>query len=205
MLTDVSEYRPSTADRVGIWIFMVAGVGIVGWSVYGAYLQITRAFGQDLPVLVQLSGLGVDAPLGPDGSSVPVTVESATLVIPELTALGRFFAIAETVILLVTILVVVSCLLLLARNTLHGMIFGRTNTRLAAGAGLTGLVGFMLSDFLGQMMSNEALFQVSGGGYDSFALLYTPLPYVLGAFAFGIVLTAYTVGACIQRETDGLV
>lgn len=205
MLTDVSQYRPSTADRVGIWIFIATGVAIVGWSSYAAYLQVARALGQDIPVLVQLNGLAVDAPLGPSGAPVPVALDSATLVVPELSSVGRFLAIAEPAVMLLTILGVVSCLLMLARNTLRGEMFGRANTSLVAGAGFTALIGFTLSGLLGQMLANEALFQVSGGGGQNFVVTFSPLPYLLGAFAFGIVLTAYTVGARIQRETDGLV
>lgn len=71
---------------------------------------------------------------------------------------------------------------------------------------MTALVGFGVVPVFEGMVSNDIVSSLSDGEFHGYAIVaIQPLPFVLAAFAFGIVSTAYTVGARIQRETEGLV
>lgn len=201
------RYRPSTADRIGIWIFMIVGAAIVIWSAIAAAGRIVQVLrGEGIPASAHLIDIEAFAPIGPDGAMLPVQVDTATVIATELSIAGFGAAILGPIVLFATIATVVICLTLLGRNSLRGQIFGRTNTRLLTAVGLTALVGFGISPVIDGMVANDAITRLSDGDFTGYAVLVAqPLPFVLIAFTFGIVGTAYTVGAKIQRETEGLV
>lgn len=206
-MNDTTVYRPSAADRVGIWVFIVAGVGILAWSAFTTASRIMHVLlGEDVPVTAHFMGLAVEAPIGPNGALVPVELETATLYARGFSAAGFGAAIIAATLGFLTVAAVVICLLLLARNTLRGRIFTGGNTRLVTAAGLTALVGFGLVPVFEGMVANDTVRQISNGEFvDDTIFVATPLPFVLLAFAFAIIATAYTVGARIQRDHEGLV
>lgn len=206
MIAD-SSFRPSPGDRVAIAIFMVAGAAIVVWSGVSAYLRIMRVLlGESIPVTVQPIGLRVEAPLGPGGAAVPLQVDTATVEVPGLPASAFGAEILAQVIRFGTVAVVVLCLALLARSILRGRVFGRGNTALAATAGIVGLAGSGTALALGGAVGGGVLHDLGGSDADGFVFLVAdPTLFIIGAFAFAVILTAFTVGAKLRRETEGLV
>jgi len=200
-------YRPSLGDRVGIIVFVVAGVVIVAWSAFTTISRIAQvAAGEPVPAAARFIGVEAEAPIGPDGALVPVQIDTAIVSASQLSTAGFGAAIIAPLISLATITAVVVCLILLARNSLRGRIFSRGNTHLVTAAGMTALVGFGVAPIFEGMVANDTIARLSERTFDDFAILtIEPLPFVLLAFAFGIVSTAYTIGARIQRETEGLV
>jgi len=205
----VSEigYRPSLGDRIGIIVFIVAGVAIVAWSAVAAASRIVHVLlGEDIPATARFIGVEAEAPIGPGGAMLPVQVQTATVTATHLSSAGVGGAILGQVILFGTIATVVVCLILLARNSLRGRIFSRGNTRLVTATGMTALAGFGLAPVFEGMVANDTIARLSERSFHDYAIVTVePLPFVLLAFAFGIVSTAYTIGARIQRETEGLV
>lgn len=201
------DYRPSLGDRIGIVIFMVAGAAIIVWTAFTAVGRVVRAIGGgNLTASAELMGVEAEAPIGPGGSMLPVEVDTITVTATNLSPAGLGGAIIGQAILLATITTVVICLILLARNSLRGKIFSRGNTRLVTAAGMTALVGFGLGPVFDGMVANDTIAQLSDRDFHDYAIItIEPLPFVLLAFAFGIVSTAYTIGARMQRETEGLV
>lgn len=201
------SYRPSLGDRIGIVVFMIVGVAIIVWTAITAISRIVAAVsGAGLPAAAKLIGVEGEAPIGPGGALVPVQLDAISVTATDLSPTGMGGAIIGAAILLGTITTVVVCLILLARNSLRGRIFGQGNTRLITTAGLTALVGFGVGPVFEGMVANEAISRLSDGGFHDYAILtIDPMPFLLLAFGFGIVSTAYSIGARIQRETEGLV
>lgn len=206
-ITDPHAYRPSLGDRICIVVFMVAGAAIIVWSAIAAGTRILDvARGARIDASVDFIGIKVEAPIGPGGSGVPLDLDTATVTSDSLTPVAAATAVISAAFAFAVITTVVACLMLLARNCLRGRIFGRGNTRLVVAAGTTALVGFGLIPVLERMVANDILAGLVAADFHGYAVLAAePLPFVLLAFAFGIVATAYTIGARIQRETEGLV
>lgn len=202
-----SPYRPSLGDRIGIVIFMVAGVTIVVWSAVVAGGRIMHLLlGEDIPATANFTGLMAEAPIGPNGAMLPVQIETATVTATHLSSAAFGGAIIGQVIFFGTMTTVVVCLMLLARNSLRGRIFSRGNTRLVTTAGMVALVGFGVAPIFEGMVANDTIARLSERTFHDYAIhTIEPLPFVLLAFGFGIVSTAYTIGARIQRETEGLI
>ncbi|MCB1273769.1 MAG: hypothetical protein KDB25_05170 [Leucobacter sp.] len=202
-----NDYRPSVSDRVGIIFFIIVGAVIIVWGAIAAAARISDLIrGEGIAATVGFVDTAVGAPIGPGGALLPVQLDTGTVTATELTGAGFGAAVLGQLIAFATVTTVVVCLTLLARNTLRGRIFSRSNTRLITTAGMTALVGFGLSPLFEGMVANDIIARLSNGDFqDSAVLMLEPLPFVLLAFAFGIVATAYTVGARIQRETEGLI
>lgn len=201
-----TPYRPSLGDRVAIIVFMLAGAAIIAWSGIALISQLATVLsGAPLRVPATLIGVAAKAPLGPDGTAVDVQLDTAILTATDLSIAGTAAAAAEPILTFLTTTVVVACLLWLARNTLRGQIFGRGNTLLISVAGMTALIGFAVVPIFGRMVANDTLARISDGDFESFGATVSPFPFILGAFIFAIVATAYTVGARLQRDAEGLV
>ena len=79
-MSNSPAHRPSPADRVGMAIFSVAGLGIVVTAAVAAGYRIVGVLqGVALPVRVQPVDLELDAPIGPGGSAVPMQIETCLL------------------------------------------------------------------------------------------------------------------------------
>lgn len=206
-MSTAPEYRPSVADRIGIWTFMVVGIAIVAWSAFAALSRVMQVLlGEDVPVLASFIDTRAEAPIGPDGALVPVTLDTAYVVAEQLPAASVVAALIEPAIAFLTVAIVVVCLILLARNILRGRIFSKGNTALVATAGFTGFIGSALAPFFGNMVANGAIARISNRTFERTAVLsIEPFPYIILAFALGIAVTAFGVGDRLRRETEGLV
>lgn len=201
-----SEYRPSRGDRAGIVVFMIAGIAIIAWSAFAAVARIYEVLlGEHIAVPVRFSDTTIAVPIGEAGSSISMTVDAATVSATHLTQAGFVAAIVASLLSFLIVSTIVVCLLMLAARSLRGEIFSRRNTRLVVTAGMTALVGFGLSSVVTGIVGAETLHSLGGDFTKTVLFVADPLPFVLFAFAFGIVATAYTVGAKMQRETAGLI
>lgn len=197
---------PSRADRIGIWAFMLAGVGIVAWAVVGAALRIAEALtARDVRVLAEFAGTPAEAPIGPDGAAATVELDRAFLFTDELPMASLVALVTAEVVFAVTVAVVVACLLLLSAATLRGQVFSRRNTRLVGTAGVVGLLGSAAVPFFGNMAANGAFARISERTFENVVMAVDLMPYVLGAFIVAIISTAFSVGERLQRDTEGLV
>ena len=202
-----AEYRPRAADRVGIWIFMIAGVAIIAWSASAGLMRIMQLLlGEDVPFLVRFPDTQVETPLGPGGSPVALQLDSAYIAVRRMTPLGFWSGILEQLLFLAALVTVIVCLLLLARKALRGEVFSRGSTTLVAVSGVVGLIGFGLSPLFGGLAGAEALLGAAGDELDGFVVFtLEPLHFVIAAFVIALVVNTYTVGARIRRETEGLI
>lgn len=201
-----SDYRPSLADRVGMWIFIVAGAAIIVWSGISTMIRIFEvSLGESIPVTVRPMGLVVDAAIGADGATIPLQIETATASVSHMPGSAFGLEMLHQIIRFGATAAVVICLLLLARNALRGQIFSRRNTSLVATAGIVGLVGYGTALALEGAVGGEVLFQLAPDSGGFVFMIASPALFVIAAFALAVILTAYTVGARIQRETEGLV
>lgn len=199
-------HRPSIADRVGMAIFTLAALGIVVTAAVTAARRIFEVLqGVALPVRVQPIDLQLDAPIGPGGAAVPMQIETATVIASPFPASAAGTEILSQVIRFGTIAAVAICLLLLTIRIFRGHIFGRANTALATAAGITGITGSATAVALNGMVGGSVLHELAPGGNGFIFVTADPAPLVLGGFALAVVLTAFTVGAKLQRDTEGLI
>lgn len=204
--TAPSPYRPTTADRIGLG-FLMGVVALLGASRLAAAIARIVSFAGDGPHQFPVTPLDTSATVSFDAAGTPtdVLITAGTLTVTELSGAETGLLIAQEIVAALAIATVVVTLIMLGRNTLRGAIFRRSNTALIVTAGFAAVFGIALSGFIGQMASNEVISRLSAGSPAVYGAQGDPIPYFLGAFAIGIVATAYSVGARIQRETEGLV
>lgn len=199
-------YRPSLADRIGMTIFMLAGLGIVVTAAITTVARIVGVLqGSPLSVRVQPIGLQLDAPIGPGGATVPLQIETAAVTASPIPASAAGIEILSQIIRLGTIATVTVCLLVLTAKIFRGRVFGRGNTALATAAGIVGITGSGVALALNGAVGGAVLHELGPDGGGFVFLTADPAPLVLGGFALAVVLTAFTIGARLQRETEGLV
>ncbi|MEV4737479.1 MULTISPECIES: hypothetical protein [unclassified Microbacterium] len=185
--------------------FCIAGVVIaVYFTVYSIVRIIELAGGRQVPVRVEFRGDSVDLPLS-TGGSIPVGLESGTIVAPQLPLVAVVPGIIAQVLQIITVVVVIACLILLARLTMGGRIFGRGRTAVVATAGITGLLGFSGVRFFDNMLANATVSRIADNGIDNAVLTVEPFTFILAAFVVALITTVFSIGDRLQRETEGLV
>lgn len=205
--------RLTRGDRWSLVAFCVAGLAIAVWIIVGATVRIVQlAHGVDVPVAVDFLDTTVDVSLTDGSGTVPVQIGSSVITAPQLTPIATVPGILGQVVLALTVLMVVACLLLLARGILRGDVFSRRHTVLVSVAGIGGLLGFALARFFDNMLANATVAQLTDNRLDTAVLTIEPFTWVLAAFAVAVIATAFTVGerlqrenATLEKETEGLV
>lgn len=193
----------SRADAVAMGIFVVAGAGIALWTIWNAVIRIIElARATDVGVMVEFTGNAVEATLS--GTMVPVELDRGVVTISELGAPGIVTGILGQIVFAITVVGVVTCLIGLSANLMRGRVFGRTNTALVVTGGLIGLIGSAAASLCDNMLANSAMAQLVDNP-DTAVISVEPFPFILAAFAFAAIGTAFTVGARLQRETEGLI
>lgn len=197
----------SRGDTVSFWFFVVAGIGIAIWAVVRSIVNIAAAASnQNVRVAAPFLDTVAQAPIGPNGTPVPVELTGAVITAPALppASLAALF-IAEGLFAAVVV-AVVTLLLLLTSSILRGRIFSRRNTGLVSAAGIVTLVGVAGVPFFQNMVANGAIAWLSERTFDRGAIQLIDVPSLFGiAFVAGLAGTVFAVGDRLQRDTEGLV
>ncbi|WP_334152107.1 hypothetical protein [Microbacterium sp.] len=192
-------------DKSALIGFCIAGLAIAVYFVVFSTLRIVElARGTDVPVLVEFMDTQVRVPLT-TGDGVTAELDRATLTASTLPPIATAAGIIGQVVQILTIVVVIGCLILLARGILSGRVFSRRNTVLVMTAGITGLVGFAAVQFFDNMLANAAVAAVTDIGIDNAVISVEPFTFILAAFIIAVIGTAFVIGEKLQKETEGLV
>ncbi|SFR84406.1 hypothetical protein SAMN05428970_2988 [Agromyces sp. CF514] len=206
MSSTTQQYRPSRADLVGMGAFLVAGTVIAVWAVVAAVLRIIEVLpNRDVQVPAEFVGTVAEAPIGPDGASLPVVLDRAAVTADSLPALSLASLVIEQAIAATTVVVVVACLVALSWSVMRGRVFSRRNTRLVTIAGFTGLLGYAAVPFFGNMAANGAFAVVSERTFDNVVMSVDLAPYLLLAFVAALATVVFSIGDRLRRDTEGLV
>ncbi|KJL23107.1 hypothetical protein [Microbacterium foliorum] len=206
-MTSTKTRAISLGDRGALIGFCIAGVAIAAYiTVFSIIRIIELARGVDVPVLVEFIGskTPVDLPLS-TGDSISVGLDSAVITAPELPMIAIVPGIIAQIAQILTIVIVIGCLILLARSVLAGRVFSRRNTVLVATAGVTGLLGFAAVRFFDNMLANATVARITGNGVENAVISVEPFTFVLAAFVFALTSTVFVIGDRLQRDTEGLV
>lgn len=193
-------------DATAMVVFMLAGAAIAVTTVVAVIVRITEVLGgRDVDVYAEFSGTVAQAPIGVDGASVPVELDSAWLTLDTLPTFSVVALVLQQIVLAVAVIGVVVCLLLITWNILRGRMFNRLNTRLVTAAGLVGLLGFAGVAYFGNMGANGAFAEISDNTFDNVVISVDLFPLILAAFVAALASMTFTIGDRLQRETEGLV
>lgn len=206
-MTSTKDRPISRGDRGALIGFCLAGILIAAYITVFSIIRIVElARGVNVPVLVEFIGseTPVDLPLS-TGDSIAVGLDSATITAPQLPAIAAVPGIIGQLAQILTIVVVIGCLILLARSVLTGRVFSRRNTALVSTAGITGLVGFAAVRFFDNMLANATIARITDNGVDNAVISVEPFTFILGAFAVALISTVFVIGDRLQRDTEGLV
>ena len=205
-MTSTTNRTLSRGDTGAMIGFCVSGALIAAYiTVFSIMRIIELARGVDVPVRVEFAGphTSVDVPLTA-GTSVSAQLDSATLTAAELPAVATVPGIIGQVLQIVTIVVVIGCLILLARRTLDGRVFSRRSTALVATAGMTGLLGFAAVRLFENMLANATVAAVTDNGLDNAVITVEPFTFILAAFVIALITTVFSIGDRLQREKTTL-
>ena len=204
--TTTPLYRPSRGDLAAMWMFLAAGAAIAVGAVVSAVLRIIEVLpNRDVQVAAEFAGTVAEAPIGPGGAPLPVILDRATITAEALPTLSLVALVAEPVVAAATVIVVVTCLVMLGWSVTRGIVFSRRNTRLVTIAGFTGLLGYAAVPFLANMAANGAFAEVSDRTFDNVVIAVDLAPFFLLAFIAALAAVVFSIGERLQRDTEGLV
>jgi hypothetical protein len=206
-MTSQTGDRPvSKADLAAMWFFIVAGVAIVGATLYAAIVRVVEGLsGGPVHIPATFSGTTAQAPIGPGGEMRDVELQTAVLTTDGLSTAGRIALVLEQVVAVASVSLLVVCLVLVTISVMRGRVFGKRNTGLVGLAGIAALGGIAGVPFFGNMVANDAFRAISDGTYDNVTMSVHVSTLILAAFIFSLAATVFTVGDRLQRETDLLV
>ena len=196
----------SKADVVAMWVFIAAGIALVGATAIAGVARVVGVLGGGpITVPALFSGTIAQAPIGPDGALRDVELDSALLMPEELSAAGIGALVIEQVVSVLSLTCVLACLIAVTVSVMRGRVFSRRNTTLIATAGIAGLAGVAGVPFFGNMVANDAFRSISDGTFDNVVISVPLGPLFVLAFVVAMMTTVFTVGDRLQRETAGLV
>lgn len=208
----IAEQRASTpgtlsrGDKVGLIAFCVAGAAIAAYITVLSIIRIVAlSSGAGVPVMLEFTDQPVDVPLGAGGSDITLELDRAAITATDLPLFATVPGIIGQVLQILTIVVVIGCLLLLARSILTGTVFNRRNTALVMTAGITGLLGVAGVRFFENMLANATVNVVTDNAFDNAVISVEPFSFILAAFIVSVIGTVFVIGDRLQRETEGLV
>jgi len=196
----------STGDRFGLMFMMIAGSALAVGAVVSAIARIVEVLtAESVQVLAEFADTPALAPIGVNGADLTVELDTALLTVTDLPGTSLWSIVIQQVLMAAAVVIVVTCLLLLSRSVLRDRVFSRTNTRLVTTAGLTALLGAAAYPFFGNMAANGAFAALSDGTFDNVLMAVDVSSLLMLAFIAALASTVFTVGARLQRETEGLV
>lgn len=204
-MTSTKDRTLSRGDIGALIAFCIAGAMIAVAVTVASVIRILElARGVDVPVLVEFAGSSVEVPLE-TGGTITAALDSAVITASDLPAVAVVAGIMGQVLQIVAIVVVIGSLILLARSTIGGRIFGRGRTALVATAGITGLLGFASVRFFDNMLANATIAHVTDNGIENAVITVEPFAFILAAFVVALITTVFAIGDRLQRDTEGLV
>lgn len=205
-MTSTKQGTLSRGDAGALIGFCIAGVAIAAYiTVFSIIRIIELVSGGRVPVMVEFVDQPVEAPLGAGGADITLELDRAIMTADQLPPTATVPGVLGQVIQILTIVVVIGCLMLLARGILSGTVFSRRNTGLVTTAGITGLLGFAAVQFFDNMLANAAVAAVTDNSVDNAVISIEPFTFVLAAFIIAVISTAFAIGDRLQRETEGLI
>ena len=195
----------SRADVHAMWFFIVVGVLLVGGTAYFAVARIVEVAGGRIEVPADFSGTTAQAPIGPGGEMRAVELQSAILTPDALSVAGMGALVIEQIVSVASIATAVGCLIAVTVSVMRGRVFSRRNTVLVGVAGFAWLAGLVGVPFFGNMVANDAFRSISDGTFDNVIMTVNVSSLFLSAFVVATATTVFTLGARLQRETEGLV
>lgn len=202
--TSPPTYRPSLGDRMGFWIFIIAGIALTVTTAVFAAIRIAEILGPgSIPVEVDFAALPAEGPAGELPMGMEVT--SGIIRVRDMSMAALFAGIAGPALTTLVTATIAVCLIVLAISIMRGQIFSKRNSKLVVAAGLTGLLGFAAVNLFNTMLSNEALASVSAREVNSIVFSVQPGTFLLAAFVIALVSSVFVIGERMQRDTEGLV
>ena len=196
----------SRGDRTALLTLMIAGTILAGAVVVSAVVRAVEVLsGGPVEVPAYFADTPASAPIGVDGATVEVELDTAILRVDGLPVFSTVSLLLQQAVLVVGVTTVVVCLLLLARGVLRDRVFSRCNTALVTTAGITSLLGIAAYPFFGNMAANGAFASLSDGTFDNVVMTFEPATFLFAAFVAALGSTVFTVGERLQRDTEGLV
>ncbi|MDU0366523.1 hypothetical protein RWH45_04800 [Microbacterium sp. KSW4-17] len=197
----------SRGDTGSFLLFIVAGVAIALWAVIRSVGTIVAAAGnRDVRVPVDFLDTIAQAPIGPDGASVPVELTGAVVTAPSLPLASLWALFLAEGTFAAAVVTVVTLLLILCIGILRGEIFSRRHTRLVVAVGIVSLIAAFAVPFFQNMVANGALAWLSDRTYDRGLTQQIDLPILIViGFVAGLSSTVFAVGDRLRRDTEGLV
>lgn len=203
-----TDQRPGASrwDLLGLWLYIAIGAAFVVWTTVSAAVRIIEVIpNRDVRVFAKFSGTMGEAPVGPNGSPVPLELGSGYLIAPELPVASVIALVLEQLVIIVAVATVVVCFLLLQRNVIRGRVFSTGNTVLVATASVVGYAGVIGAPFFANMGANGAFAWISDRTFENTGIS-ADISLIFGIpFVAALLLTVFTVGERLQRDTKGLV
>lgn len=196
----------SRADRIGVVVLLGVGLVLAAITVVGAVVRLIESLGGGpIEVLAEFAGTPAEAPIGVDGAPVTVALDTAILSVSDLPLASVISLVIQQLILVAAVLIVAVMLGLLALGILRGIVFSTRHTVYVGTASTAAFFGIVLYPFFGNMAANGAFAALSGGTFENVVLSIQPLTFIVAAFIAALATTVFSVGARLQRETEGLV
>lgn len=202
---DTASYRPDKGDRGAFWFSIIVGGALTIVSAVLSAVRIVEVLGPGpTPVMVKMVDVTAAIPLS-NGAVLPAAISTAEIQATELPLASIIAGVTGPILTTITLAAITVCLTLLALSIMRGRIFSKRNTKLVVAASLTGLLGFSFANLCDTMLANGALAWATGNEIDNTVVSVEPAVYLIGAFAAGVVITVFTAGERMQRDTEGLI
>lgn len=200
-----SPYTPDRGDRGAFWFMIVVGGAI---TIVSAVLSVFTIIDILRPgptsVMVKMADVTAAIPFG-DGGILPARISTAEIQAVDLPIASIVAGVAAPILTTLTLAALTACLTLLALSIMRGRIFSKRNTKLVITAALIGLLGFSFANLCSTMLANGALAWATNNAIDNVVVSVEPAVYLIGAFAAGLIITVFTAGERMQRDTEGLI
>ncbi len=192
-------------DRAALYgsvTFAVVGIALTLASLVGRFVELASS--SDPQVEIYAAGQDAALAVGPDGSAVEASVDTASIAVhaPEAKLLALMYLQAAWSPLFVCAALVIAAIVFL--RVTRGQVFERRTVRLVTWAAGVVAVGWLGEIALTTMVTNFVLGDLSQGANLTFSTVIAtgPLMWVL---VLGAVAGALQLGERLQRDTEGLV
>jgi hypothetical protein len=203
VMTTTTRERSDSAMVLTIGI--LAAIATVWWGADRAY----STFGAPLGIAwnIKIDEMPVDATVGSSTGDVSAIVGEGTVFAEHVNAVSVTMIIMSLVVSALTALVVIACIMFLARSASRGAVFTRRTARAWDVIGASLIIGGVLM-LVGDTLGGNGVLAAVGlqdadvapsVGFWGFAPMWA-----VGC-ACGLIGIAYRRGLALQRETEGLV